>query len=111
MGEPAKIFVDTEFVIDKKQFKVLGMLDMGNTFLNCIDLETCKKLGFSQTDLIPSHKKAVKQAGKGSVIQILGILPYNQNNGFKFKNLDKLFPLQDIYAHWSKGYPKNQTLF
>ena len=74
------------------------MLDTGNTFLNCIDLETCKKLGFSQTDLIPSHKKAVKQAGKGSVIQILGVLPYNQDDGFKFKNLNKLFPLQDIYV-------------
>ena len=98
LGDPAKIFVDTEFVIDNKHFNILGMLDTGNTFLNCIDFETCKKLGFSQTDLIPSHKKAVKQAGKGSVIQILGLLPGKQNNGFKFKNLNKLFPIQDIYV-------------
>ena len=68
LGDPAKIFVNTEFVINNRNFKILGMLDTGNTFLNCIDFDTCKKLGFSQTDLIPSHKKAVKQAGKGSVI-------------------------------------------
>ena len=98
MGEPAKIFVDIEFVINEETFNVLGFLDTGNTFMNCIDFETCKKLGFSQVDLIPSHKKAVKQAGKGSTIEILGVLPYNNSDGFKFKNLDKIFPLQEIYV-------------
>ena len=98
LGEPAKIFVDIEFVIDNKYTNILGMLDTGNTFLNCIDFDTCKKLGFSQTDLIPTHKKAVKQAGKGSVIQILGLLPCKANNGFKFKHLNKLYPLKEIYV-------------
>ena len=87
------------------------MLDTGNTFLNCIDFDTCKKLGFSQTDLIPSHKKAVKQAGKGSVIQILGLLPYKANNGFKFKKINSTACYRALQGIFSNKHPMTWMSF
>ena len=75
-----------------------GYVDSGNSFFNCIGADTYKKLGFKLSDLEESPTPAIKQAGGGATLQILGKMPSSLNNGFSFARSRHIFPFKDIYV-------------
>ena len=75
-----------------------GYVDSGNSFFNCIGADTFKKLGFKLSDLEESPTPAIKQAGGGATLQILGKMPCSVDNGFSFAQSRHIFPFKDMYV-------------
>ena len=76
----------------------MGYVDSGNSFFNCIGADTFKKLGFKLSDLEESPTPAIKQAGGGATLQILGKMPCSVDNGFSFAQSRHIFPFKDMYV-------------
>ena len=74
-----------------------GYVDSGNSFFNCIGRYTYEKLGFTAAELEESPTPAIRQAGGGATLQILGKVPNARENGFSFAQSHHIFPMKDIY--------------
>ncbi|MEE2954779.1 MAG: reverse transcriptase domain-containing protein [Pseudomonadota bacterium] len=98
-SEGLGLFVNTKFKINDQTFDVVGFVDSGNTFFNCISEKMAHRLGFQTQNLWPSPTPSVQQAGAGATLQVLGILPQiKKNDALKFKGLQKWFPFQPTYV-------------
>ena len=92
------LFVPTEFQIDFKTYGVDAFVDTGNTFFNCVSEKACHQLGVELSQLAPPPTKAVRQAGGGATLEVLGMLPDTSIDGFKFKELPKLFAFSNTFV-------------
>ena len=90
------LFINTQFTIGSWKVDVLGFLDCGNTYLSAISDKFLDQLQIPRYDLIPVSTQAVRQAGAGATLRVLGRLPQKYNNFFKIKGLQTEFPIDDI---------------
>ena len=91
--------MNTIFQINSRSNPVVGFVDTGNTFFNCISEKTCLALGVLLNQLKPSPTPVVRQAGGGATLQVLGRLPDDvPSEGFSLTGLKKLFPFKDVFV-------------
>ena len=91
------LFINTQFTIGSWKVDVLGFLDCGNTYLSAISDKFLDQLQIPRYDLIPVSTQAVRQAGAGATLRVLGRLPQKYNNFFKIKGLQTEFPIDDSH--------------
>ena len=90
------LFIETEFQLNLQTFPIVAFVDSGNTYFNCISERACLAMGVKPSQLEPPPTKKVRQAGGGAMLEVLGILAGTAVDGFKFKNLPKLFPFKNM---------------
>ena len=73
-------------------------VDSGNSFFNCLAKETYERIGFTLSQLESSPTLAIRQAGGGATLKILGKVPNAKENGFAFESSKNFFPLKDIFV-------------
>ena len=96
--QPRKTNVWVTFKVNSKRHKVPAYVDSGNSFFNCIAKETYERIGFTLSQLESSPTPAIRQAGGGVTLKILGKVPNAKDDGFAFESSKNFFPLKDIFV-------------